>query len=214
MRQRTRRGVTAAVGLAALVGLIAADELVLRALTGTHYLGWYLANGAIVSLMVAFATLAWGDLNDLPGLISAHPLEYAAAHVTLCVLPSQSLAAILAPRGATRPEAAPIGLPLLDAILTAAVTVVLLAAFVGFILLIAPIQYFVYLIAGAPGREAYASPERAWYSIRAREIRVESGPRSAGLPAGADESAYTGRPVTFTAAIASALLFAIQQVVA
>lgn len=205
---------TAAIGLAAFVGLIAADELVLRALFGTDYVGWYLANGVIVSFVVTVATLAWSDLNDLPGLISAHPLEYAAAHVALCVLPSQSLAAILAPRGATRSQTAPIGLPVLDAILTAAVTVVLLAAFAVFILVVAPIQYFVYLIAGAPGREACASPERAWYSIRAREILVESGSRSAELPAGAEESAYTARPVTLTAAIASAILFATQQVVA
>jgi hypothetical protein len=214
MNRRTRRGVTAALGLAALTALIAADELVLRALFGTHYLSWYLANGAIVSLVVAFVTLAWGDLNDLPGLISAHPLEYAAAHVALCALPSQSLAAILAPRGEARPESAPIGLPVLDAILTVAVTLVLLAAFVAFMLVVAPIQFFVYLVAGAPGREACASPERAWYRIRAREILVESGPRTGELPAGADESAYTSRPVTFTAAIASALLFATQQVVA
>jgi hypothetical protein len=214
MSQTTRRGLTALLGLAGFAALIAADELVLRALFGTHYLSWYLANGAIVSLLVAFVTLAWGDLNDVPGLISAHPLQYAAAHVALCVLPSQSLAAILAPRRRDRPETAPIGLPVVDAILTVAVTIVLLAAFVAFILVVAPIQYFVYLVAGAPGREAYASPERAWYRIGAREILVESGPRTDELPAGADESAYTGRPVTFTAAIASALLFATQQVVA
>jgi len=206
--------VTAALGLAALAGLIVADELVLRAVFGTHYLSWYLANGAIVSLLVAFVTLAWGDVNRLPGLISAHPLEYAAAHVALCVLPSQSLAAILAPRGEARPETAPIGLPLLDTILTAAVTVLLLAALVVFILVVAPIQYFIYLVAGAPGREAYASPARAWYRIGPREIVVESGPRTGELPPGADESAYTGRPVTFAAAVASALLFATQQVVA
>jgi hypothetical protein len=41
MRRRTRRGVTAAVGMAAVVG--------------THSLSWYLANGASVSL-VAFAS--------------------------------------------------------------------------------------------------------------------------------------------------------------
>jgi hypothetical protein len=206
--------VTAALGLAALAGLVAADELVLRALFGTHYLSWYLANGAIVSLVVAFVTLAWVDLNELSGLISAHPLEYAAAHVALCVLPSQSLAAILAPRGEARPETAPIGLPVVDAILTAAVTVLVLAALVVFVLVVAPIQYFVYLVAGAPGREACASPERTWYRIGPREIVVESGPRTGELPQGADESAYTARPVTFTAALASALLFAARQVVA
>jgi hypothetical protein len=213
MSQTTRRGLTALLGLAGFAALIAADELVLRALFGTHYLSWYLENGAIVSLVVAFVTLAWGDLNDVPSLISAHPLEYGAAHVALCVLPSQSLAAILAPRR-DRPQTAPIGLPVLDAILTVAVTIVLLAAFVAFVLVVAPIQYFVYLVAGAPGREAYASPERAWYRIRAREILVESGPRTDELPAGADESAYTAQPVTLTAVLAPGLLFVTQQVVA
>jgi hypothetical protein len=214
MSRRTRRSATAALGLAAFAGLIAADEAVLRALFGAHYLSWYLANGAMVSLVLGFVSLAWGDLDRLPGLISAHPFEYAAAHVTLCVLPSRSLAAILAPRRETRTSSSPIGVPVLDALLTVALTVVLLAAFVVFMLVVAPLQYFVYLVAGAPGREAYASPERAWYLIGARDIRVESGPRSAGLPEEAAESGYTGRPVTFTAAIAAGLLFAAQQVVA
>ena len=203
------------LGLAAFAGLIAVDEVVLRVLFDAHYLSWYLANGAIVSLVVAFVALAWGDVNDVRGLISAHPFEYAAAHVALCVLPTQSLAAVLAPRGdSPRPQSAPIGIPVADAILTAVVTVCLLAAFVAFILLIAPIQYFVYLVAGAPGREACGSPQRAWYTIGTREIRVESGPRSAGLPERATESAYTGQPVTLTATLASALLFATQLVVA
>jgi hypothetical protein len=206
--------VTAALGLAALAGLVAADELVLRALFGTHYLSWYVANGAILSTVVAFVSLAWADVNELHGLISAHPIQYAAAHVTLCVLPSRSLAAILAPRGAARPETAPIGLPFLDAILAAVVTVLVLAALVAFILVVAPIQYFVYLVAGAPGREACASPERAWYRIGPSDVVVGAGPRTDELPPGADESAYTGRPVTLTAAVASALLFATQQVVA
>ena len=215
MSQRTRRGLTAAVGLAGFAGLIAADELALRALFGVHYLSWYLANGAIVSLAVAFVTRAWGDLDALTDLISAHPLVYARAHVSLCTLPNQSLGAIQALRGpGARKADAPIGIPVADPILTAAVTVLLVAACVVYILVVAPVQYLVYLIAGAPARMACASPERAWHLVGPTGLEVTSGPRSQELPEGATESAYTAQPVTLTAVVASAVLFATQQVVA
>ena len=211
MSQRTRRGATAALGLAVLLGLVAADELVLRALFGVHYLSWYLANGAIVSLAVAFVTRAWGDLDALTDLISAHPLVYARAHVSLCTLPNQSLGAIQAP--GARMADAPIGIPVADPILTAAVTVLLVAACVVYILVVAPVQYLVYLIAGAPARMACASPERAWHLVGPTGLDVRSGPRWQELPEGATESAYTAQPVTLTAVLASAVLFATQQVV-
>jgi hypothetical protein len=215
MSRTTRRGLTAVVGLAGFAGLIAVDELVLRALFETHYLSWYLANGAMVSLVVAFVTLAWGDLNALTDLISAHPLEYARAHVNLCTLPNQSLGAIQAPRGpAGRAAGVPTGLPVADAVLTAAVSVLLVAVCVVYTLVVAPVQYLVYLVAGAPGRMACASPERAWQLIGPSGLEVGSKRRSEELPEGATESAYTAQPVTFTAVLASALLFAIQQVVA
>ena len=215
MSPTTRRCLTAAVGLAGLAALIAADELVLRALFGTHYLSWYLANGAIVSLVVAFVTMSWVDLNSLTDLISAHPLEYARAHVSLCTLPNQSLRAIQAPPGfGERTADAPFGIPVADAVLTAVVSVLVLAVCVVYVLVVAPVQYVVYLVAGAPGRTACASSERAWQLIGTSGLEVGSGPRATELPEGATESAYTAQPVTLTAVLASALLFATQQVVA
>ena len=48
---------------------------------------WYLANGAVISIVFGLVTLAWGDLNRVTSLISAHPVEYAAACVGLYVVP-------------------------------------------------------------------------------------------------------------------------------
>ena len=216
MTPTTRRLATAVLGLIVFAGLIAADELILRRLFGTHYVRWYLANGFVISLVFAFVSLAWGDLNSQPGLISAHPVEYAAAHVGLCVLPSEALAAIFAPRagaGDGGSSGAPIGLGFLDMLLSLLVTLALLAGLVIWLLVVVPVQCFVYLVAAAPAREAYASPERAWFGVTRRNVTVESGPRSADLPAGAVESGYSTQPVTFTATVAAALLFAVQRVI-
>jgi hypothetical protein len=81
--------------------------------------------------------------------------------------------------------------------------------YVAWALVVAPLQYVVNLAAGAPARTALASPNRAWSLITVREILVEEAPKSRPLPEGAVESGFSARPVTFTVAIASALLFTV-----
>ena len=88
-----------------------------------------------------------------------------------------------------------------------------LLVFVAWLLVVAPLQFVVNLAAGAPARLALASPARAWYRITPHEIHVEEALKSDSVPQGATESGFSAKPVTFTAAIASALLFAASKLV-
>lgn len=89
-----------------------------------------------------------------------------------------------------------------------------LLAFVAWLLVVAPLQYFVYLLTGAPARAACASDARAWYRVTPREIQVEETWKSNAIPEGASESGFSARPVSFTAAITTAALFAVSVLVA
>ena len=90
-----RRVVAVVVGLVLLGGLAVVDWLVFRTWFDSDYLRWYLKNGALIAIVFGLVTLAWGDLNKVTGLVSAHPLEYLASCLALGTLPSLASAAQL-----------------------------------------------------------------------------------------------------------------------
>jgi hypothetical protein len=257
------RAATALVGLLLLGGLAALDWLVFRALFDSDYLRWYLENGSLIGIVFGLVTLAWGDLNKLTGLVSAHPLEYLATCVALGTLPSMAagaglesdrLHAVNRMRAATRelnrqldelmasagvtdelkqqlarirgigqgaesaaeepePDVPPRGLGFVDVVLGALFGYAFLVIFAAWLLVVAPLQFVVNLAAGAPARRALASPARAWSLVTPHEIHVEEALKSDAVPEGATESGFSAKPVTFTAAIASGLLFAVSRLV-
>ena len=111
------------------------------------------------------------------------------------------------------PDVTPRGLGLVDVVLGSLFGPAFLLVFVAWLLVVAPLQFVVNLAAGAPARLALASPARAWYRITPHEIHVEEALKSGSVPEGATESGFSAKPVTFTAAIASALLFAVSRLV-
>jgi hypothetical protein len=222
--QQSRRpsAVGAVVALALLVGTAVFDTLLFRALFDTDYMRWYLDNGDLISIVFVFVTLAWGDLNKLTGLVSAQPMQYLLACYTLGGLPMLGLSALLDPRRKRSGEiktkdpkrnAGPLGVGLLDEFITMLVSIAVFAAFVLWLLVVVPLQYLVYLVAGAPARQALASGSRAWALVTDRGLAADVSSKSLPMPEGAIESGFSAQPVAFTAAVAAALLFAVSKLV-
>lgn len=154
----------------------------------------------------------------MTGLISAHPYEYLGDCVGLGAFPIRGAGALNAPRGPSEPLSpeksdesqplpAPIGLGPIDQLVAALFAFGFLALYLGWLLVVAPLQFVVNLLAGVPARAALASSERAWVVVAGREVRIDASLKSEPLPQGAVESGFTIRPVTFTAVLAAALLF-------
>jgi hypothetical protein len=207
--------------LAAFVGLVALDEAVFRLLLDRSYLRWFLENGVYVGLAFAIVTLAWGDLNRLTGLISAHPLEYALACAAVVEVSFHGVTAMHRPpepgedrrlTGWDGFGGRPIGLGWLDNVLSALFAVVMWILGFGWLLVFAPLQYFVTLLAGAPARQAVASPGRAWFrasgtDMHVYQVRADGGDDPADeVPDDAVESGFTAKPVTFTSVLSTGLL--------
>jgi hypothetical protein len=113
----------------------------------------------------------------------------------------------------TPPLPATPGLGVVDVWVAILFTWTFVLAYVAWLLVVAPLQFVVNLVAGAPARVALASPYRAWFRVTDRGIHVEADWKSDPLPKGAVEAAFTTKPVAFTAVIAAALLFAVSTVV-
>jgi hypothetical protein len=72
------------------------------------------------------------------------------------------------------------------------------------------LQFFVNLVAGSASSH-FDQP--GWCLIDAGWIECDASPKAKQLPEGAVESALSTVPVTFTAAVASGLLFAASKLV-
>jgi hypothetical protein len=261
---RRQRYVSGLVGLGFIVGVSILDSLVFQTWFSTDYFRWYLANGALISIVFGFVTLAWGDLNKMTTLISAHPVEYVAAWVRLGALPPLAWSTMLnpetrdtwrerarmrraqaelqrqqrelladpalshevtsrivagAPQADVDPDArdsdveteAPTGL-WVDFLFTAVIAIAFVIAYVVWLVVVVPVQYFVYLVAGAPAREAISSGARVWYRISPREIHIEEAWKTDTMPGDATESGFFLKPVSLTATVAAAVLFIVSRV--
>lgn len=203
-------------GFAALVALAAVDALWFD-VAGGDYLDWFLENGAIVALVFGVVSAAV-DLDAHPGLVAAAPLHYARGVVGAIGL--ELSMAFWALFGDEDRDA-----NLVDVVLAAAFMFALAAALLAWALVVAPLQYFVNLVCGAPARVALKSDTTAW-RIRRSALHTEylktpklTAPfadpaakadlEAARARGDATEITWAARPVTVTAAIAAAVLFGV-----
>lgn len=195
----------------ALVAALAADYFVFR-LFDLNYFRWYLASGALIQLLVAGVAFAV-DIEHEPKLISTHPGEYVGAcfaligESTLAGTPGKDQGATHDHTGiGDLPRKAP-----LDGLFSAVFDVALFLLYLAWLIVIAPIQYFGNLFAGAPARAALANPNRMWVKRTPGVTSLVTAPIYKP-PEGAEEIGLARRPVALTASITAGLLLCISYV--
>lgn len=166
------------------------------------YLNWYVSAGPFINLAVVAFGAAWSVLDNNVGLVSAHPLIYIRACRKLAGLP------IYAFGGHLRRENHD-GHHLWDLLFGMPLIVLFVVASFAWLVLVAPLQYFLFLFCGAPSRIAL----RSHYRLRAEvdgEIpsfrvlaRYEPEPESGW------EASMRDKPVTLANAFGAATLFII-----
>jgi hypothetical protein len=212
-------------GWAILLALAAANHLAFSAL-GSDYLGWFVDNGAVISIVVSLIFIAV-TRDALPGLIAAEPWGFVQAVVDAALGNNLALLGVFA---SARPDRQLEGTPAsdmtsrwrwiaLDRLVAKIFTLSLFAAMAAWALVVAPLQYWVNLVCGAPARAALASQETAWIERKPKPegigsiITYRTGPKDE-LPAeGATELSFATQPVTLTYAIAAAFLWGLGQIV-
>jgi hypothetical protein len=210
----------AALGLTFLAGLIAIDSVFFREVLDRGYVRWYLENGALLTLAVTLVTVAWPDLNDYYNLISAHPVRYMQAWFGLFGFTFKSMPDGKVPlyvyhggKGGRAVRNAWDLLDLTEALLLFVWGAVILAAVLVWILVIAPLQYFVFLASGVLARAAQHSSQKAIVRMsepgNQHDFEIDATLVRAAPPPGWMESAFFSRPFALTSALAAALLFAL-----
>jgi hypothetical protein len=124
------------------------------AVSPRRYLDWYIATGPFIGLAVAAFGAAWKDLDRNIGLVSANPRTYILACSKLAGLPMFSLGGHLKSKGHN----------LWDLLAGTPLIIVFIVASFAWLVLIAPLQYFLFLVCAAPSRLVL----RSNYRLRAR----------------------------------------------
>lgn len=145
--------------LVLILGLIFLNWLVFKRVLHQNYFLWYLKNGVVISLATPFLALIWKDMKVRIGLISSHPSAYVSACLQLLGVFVTSLAPLDSHQKAQpRDVGFDIGLyswlaEVLDSFLYFLVAIVMLVLGLAWGVLVAPLLYFVTLIAGVPARQ-------------------------------------------------------------
>lgn len=176
---------------------IAADYLVFRAF-GVEYFHWYLDSGALINLVFSFISLAV-VLDAYRDLISSNPLRYLNACMALFlhVLLAWD-ATMVRDDNAVQTWWLP---TFFDGLVSFLVYIVMFLIALGWLLVVAPIQHVVYAVLGAPARNAFRNKETASFDPVADRTTLGAPVAEAreGFTIG-----YRDKPVTLTAALASA----------
>lgn len=151
--------------LALLAGMVAVAWWAFSA-AGADYPAFWLKSGPVIGLATGAFGWAWGKMDRNAGLISADPLVYCGAAVQVAGLP------LLAFGGHLRRSNHLRDLSARDMLLTLPMAVLLALAVIGWLILIAPAQYFAFLIFGAPSRIALSSKHRVHARMRDGMLEV------------------------------------------
>ncbi|MBI3014513.1 MAG: hypothetical protein HYY65_05505 [Candidatus Tectomicrobia bacterium] len=201
-----RRRLAGFLLLVVLLAICFLNRWIFRELFGLDYVRWYVDAGPIIALATAAFGAAWGELDKNPSLVSANPYDFAGACLQVAGLPIDVFGAHLRSKNREVPLSALeflAGLPLI---------VVFVIAAIGWLLFVVPLQYFVFLICGAPSRIAMASSIRVEARIVGRKLEMEEQPL---LNLERDDwwdASMRDKPVTLTSAFSAAALFLISQV--
>lgn len=175
---------------------------------GSNYFTWYLNSGALIGVVTAVFATAWGDMDKNVLLISPHPSRYVSGCLLVVSLPFISIGTQIESLGkrisggAGQPKA--MGM-IFDALIMLPFLIALIFLIVLWFIVIAPLQYFSFLICGSLPRSLLRSPLRVIAHANGTSYDAKRISEDAPLPEGWWDASLSRKPITLTAALSSLL---------
>ena len=220
VRSRPRPVLAVFLHLGLITGAVVLDWFLFSVVFKQNFFLWFLKNGSVINLATAFLALVWKDLRARIGLISSHPSAYFAACFQLIGVFIYSI-------GSTR-NAQPKELPfdiglnnrpsqILDNVFYTLLSLMMAVMCLAWLVVAAPINYFVTLIAGAPARqelrgklaETAICEERRGTGYRAGEgtVHIINPSVDRDLASDSTQIAFARDPFAVTQATSAVLLW-------
>ncbi len=197
--------------LGIILAVVVINFLVFR-LFRTNYFLWYLKAGPIISLASGFLAPTWTSMKARIGLISSNPAAYLAACQQIVGVFWNSIAPL---NSKIKPQPKNIGIDiglggmlatLFDDLLYLVFVLVMAVLGAAWLVLVAPLGYFVTLIAGVPARTALRG-KTVTTRIAERAGQVELiEPTGAKSSAGTTDLSFARDPFAVTQTVSSLVL--------
>lgn len=212
------------MGFAIIFSLVAFNQWMFTTWFKITYLDWYLSNGALISLAVTVISLSVEDMNKQTGLISAHPWTYVSSYMRLVGLTFIAMSGHIKGTKKEKPIATSLYLSpfeaviysifkLLEVLIASALEVAVMALVMAWLVVVGPLQYFVFLICGAPARvnaeNQAQSTHRPVVTPSGSILEVEKDRK---IPEGWWESRLDSKPIAVTTLFTALFLFILKSV--
>jgi hypothetical protein len=153
------------ISLLLIIGLIFLNRWLFRIWFDIDYIRWYLDNGALFSIVFGFVGLAGAKPDESIGLISLNPARYLEAVFDLTTWPLLAASEAL--------DSSQYGRSLANSLLLVPLSFILLGGVILFLIVGAPLQYFIHAVCGAPGRAVHdAVGVRSYWIVQGDKIRT------------------------------------------
>jgi hypothetical protein len=204
-RRNRRRALASAVIWWVILAVLGFVNYLIFHRFGSNYLRWFVLNGALVNAVVVFGSVTL-RLDEIPELVSAHPLEYVWGCLQIPTF--LSLAWNIGPPTL---ESTRFRSTRIDHWLTFLAYWIVLIGMSMWIWVVVPLQYWVNAVCGAPARQAAGSQLTTyWQPSRHKFWRVR---KDESAPEGGVELSLGTKPVSVTAAFAVLGLYALSRVI-
>jgi len=188
-----------------ILALIALNQLVFNFFFKISYFEWYLKNGSLIGAAAVLVTFAW-DVNKNAGLISANPRHYFGSHLQLIGAQLFSLGAVGKNGMRKREDGTFIFVTLLDSLVFIIFTLFMVVIFILWTIIVVPIQYFLILFLGGPGRIYLSSPFRTLAKFNHAKLEIDQIPREEKKSDDWMDVSIASKPVSFTYALIALVL--------
>ena len=186
----------------ALAAICVINSLIIQevfSVSPRRYLDWYVEAGPFIGIAVVAFGAAWKELDSNIGLVSSNPRTYIIACSKLAGLPMFAFGGHLKTKRDN----------LWDIVAGVPLIIMFIVASFAWLVLIAPLQYFLFLVCAAPSRIVLRSNYRLRAQIEDQmlyysELRPETPEPTTGW-----DASMRGKPVTMANGFGVAVLFLI-----
>lgn len=192
--QKSSRFLGNLIMLGVMVGILALDQFVFRRVFGLSHWRWYLENGVEIGFVTTAVSLVWEEmLESSTTLISAEPAVYYAANFHFMGVCIQTLGVQMQGE-----PGKPCTIPFYEVLFGLPLMVALAALLFAWLLVVAPAQYFLYLVCGSPARVLAQAPYQLVLWFEHGRLHTEKIPRDAPIPEGRVATSFAKKPVAVT----------------
>lgn len=192
-----------------ILGVCLLNTWLFGVLFDRSYLAWYIDTGPIFGLVTTVMAMVWKGLEKEPNFISKNPYAYIGANFQLASLVIFPLAPILDTAQHSSHASN------WDFIAGRFLMGVLFVATYAWLILVIPLQYFVFLFCGSVSRLSLHSTKQvvAWFGgPNPKYLNVKEQPLEKPIPEGGWVVSMTNAPFKLTAAFSTVFLFLLSQI--